>query len=152
MRFYYMTQPPKRFTFEQPKLKKFVELNLRGKTLNLFAGKTALKANETRVDKNKAMPADYHMDALEFLKMAIQKGMRFDSVVLDPPYSMRKSREKYQGKWIGAFRKIKDLVPDILNDNGVVITLGYDSVGMSRSRGFKKIALGWRPRRYPLPD
>lgn len=136
-----MTQPPKRYTFEQPKLRKFVELNCRGKTLNLFAGKTSLKVNETRVDMDKRMPADYHMKAFDFLKMAITKGFKYDAIILDPPYSVRKSREKYEGQWIGAFKKIKDLVPEVLNDNGVVITLGYDSVGMSRSRGFKKIAI-----------
>ena len=136
-----MTQPPKRYTFEQPKLKKFVERNCRGKVLNLFAGKTPLMVNETRVDIDKRMPADYHMDALAFLKMAVSKGLKFDTAILDPPYSIRKSREKYEGQWIGAFRKIKDLIPEVLNDNGIVITLGYDSVGLSRSRGFKKVAL-----------
>ena len=39
------------------------------------------------------------------------------------------------------FTKIKNILPRILNKNSRVITLGYDSVGMSRKRGFRKIAI-----------
>lgn len=139
--FTYLTQPPKRYTFEQPKLKKWVEDNCTGKVLNLFAGKTKLNANETRVDVDSQMDPDFCMDAYYFVEMAIEKGMKFDTIVLDPPYNLRKSREKYEGRYIGSFTKIKNLLPQILNDFGVIITLGYDSVGMSKSRGFKKEAI-----------
>lgn len=54
---------------------------------------------------------------------------------------MRKAREKYKGKYIGSFTKIKNELPKILNDDGFVITLGYDSVGMSKSRGFEKLSV-----------
>ena len=37
--------------------------------------------------------------------------------------------------------KIKDLLPQIITSNGRVISLGYDSVGMSKKRGFEKIAV-----------
>jgi len=67
--------------------------------------------------------------------------MRFDTIILDPPWSIRKSREKYGGRVVGSFTKIKDVLRRILNDNGRVITIGYSSTGMSKSRGFKKIAL-----------
>lgn len=141
MEFTYLEQPPKRYTFEMPKLRKYVEQHCKGKVLNLFAGKTLLKANEVRVDIDKSMPADYHTDAKSFLKWAILKGMRFDTVVLDPPYNLRKSREKYEGRYIGSFTEIKKLVLKVLNPSGIVITLGYSTTGFPQKYGFKKIAV-----------
>ena len=38
----------KRYTFESPKIKKWVENNSSGKVLNLFAGKTNLNLDEVR--------------------------------------------------------------------------------------------------------
>jgi len=140
----YMAQPPKRYTFEMPLLKKWVENHCQGKVLNLFAGRVKLDVDETRVDIDKNMPADFYMDAEEFIKHCILKEIKFDTIILDPPYSMRKSREKYEGRYIGSFTKIKNLIPQILKPlkpYSRVITLGYSSTGMSASRGFRKVAL-----------
>ncbi len=136
--FTYLAQPPRKFTFEQPKLKEWCEKWCIGKVLNLFAGKTKLNVDEFRVDCNKEMLANWYGDALEFIKTT---NLKFDTIVLDPPYNLRKSREKYQGKYIGSFTKIKNELKRVLNPNGRIITLGYDSVGMSKSRGFRKIAI-----------
>ena len=128
----------KRYTFEIPQLRREVEKICRGKTLNLFAGQTLLKINETRVDIDPKMPADYHMPAEEFLELAIAKGWRYDTVILDPPYNLRKSREKYNGRFVGCFTKLKDLITTIVVDGGLVLTFGYDTAGMTRKRGFQK--------------
>ena len=137
--FTYILQPAKRYTFEQPKVKKWVEKMCIGKVLNLFAGKVKLDVDEVRNDIDIFMPADYHEDAYDFVCNLSDKS--FDTVVLDPPYSLRKSREKYEGRCIGSFTKIKDVLPRILKDRGRVITFGYDSVGMSKKRGFEKKAI-----------
>jgi len=136
--FTYLTQPPKKWTFEQPKLRKWVEDWCRGKVLNLFAGKTHLDVNEFRVDVSEEFSPDFCSDALEFIKTT---NMKFDTIVLDPPYNLRKSREKYNGKYIGSFTKIKNSLNRVLKKDGRVIILGYDSVGMSKSRGFEKVAI-----------
>jgi hypothetical protein len=139
--FTYLEQPPKRYTFEMPQLRKWVEQQCNGKVLNLFAGKTLLTVDEIRVDIDKSVPADYHADAESFLKWAIEKGMKFDTVILDPPYNLRKSREKYNGRYIGKFTKIKRLIPSILSQNSTVITLGYSTNGFPRKQGFQKTAI-----------
>ena len=36
IKFTYLTQPPKRYTFEQPKLKAWTESMCKGEVLNLF--------------------------------------------------------------------------------------------------------------------
>ena len=105
MDFTYLSQPPKKWTFEQPKLKLWVEKWSTGKVLNLFAGMTRLNLDEFRVDCNKEMDADWYGDAYEFVTTTDKK---FNTIILDPPYSIRKSREKYNGNYIGSFTKIKN--------------------------------------------
>ena len=141
MEFTYLNQPPKRYTFEQPQLKKWVEDNCEGRVLNLFAGKTKLNVDEVRVDIDKNVDADYYMDAHDYVVKCVTEKTEYNTVILDPPYNVRKSREKYEGRYIGKLTKIKNLLPQILAVGGVVITLGYDTVGMSASRSFTKEAI-----------
>ena len=139
LKFSYLKQPPRRYTFEMPKLYDWLIERCEGRTLNLFAGLVLLKGvDEVRVDIDCTMPKiDYCIDAFKFVEMAALTGLKFKTVILDPPYNVRKSREKYDGKWIGSFTKIKDILPSIVADGGKVITFGYSSVGMSKSRGFE---------------
>lgn len=142
--FTYLKQPPKRYTFEMPRLFAWTVQNCKPtEVLNLFAGETILfpkgksEFQETRVDLNEDVPADYHMDAYEFVLMAKEKGWKYDTVIFDPPYNLRKSREKYLGVFTSELRKIKTILPSIINPGGVVLSYGYDSVGMGKTRGFK---------------
>lgn len=137
--FTYLHQPPKKFTFEQVDLRKWTEKWATGKVLNLFAGKTRLNVDEIRVDLDLDVNPDYCMDAYEFLKT--WDGEKFDTIIFDPPYNLRKSREKYNGKYFGSLRKIKDKMINVLNPGGLILHYGYDSVGLGRSRGFEKIAV-----------
>lgn len=136
--FTYLQQPPKRYTFEQPKLKLWCEKWCDGKVLNLFCGKTKLNVDEYRVDIDPLVNPDSCMDAYKFVT---ETKMRFDTVVFDPPYNLRKAREKYGDRYIGSATKIKNELPKILNSSGIIQTYGYDSVGMSKSRGFEKVAI-----------
>ncbi|MFW6025478.1 MAG: hypothetical protein ACOCRX_03980 [Candidatus Woesearchaeota archaeon] len=135
IKFTYLIQPPKKWTFEQPKLKIWTEKNCEGKVLNLFSGKTKLNVNEYRVDINPENSPDVVMDAFDFVNFT---NMTFDTIILNPPYNIRKSREKYNGKYIGNLTKIKNKLSRILNENGIIIHYGYDSIGMGAKRGFKK--------------
>lgn len=139
MKFTYLTQPPKRYTFEQPKLKKWVEDWCIGKVLNLFAGKVKLDVDEIRVDIDKEMNADYYIDVRDFVRN--WKSEKFDTIILDPPYTYRKAKEMYKGYMIGQLPRLKNEIINILNENSRVISLGWDTVGMGKSRGFKKIAV-----------
>lgn len=123
----------RRYTFESPKIKKWVENNSEGKCLNLFAGKTKLNLNEVRNDIDKEALADYHLDALEFVKRCKQK---FDTIILDPPYAYRKAMEMYNGNYSSKFKQIADLIPKLLKKNGKVISFGYHSTFLGKKRGF----------------
>ena len=122
----------KRYTFESPRIKKWVEDNSNGKCLNLFAGKTNLNLDEIRNDVDKTMLADYHKDAVNFVKE--WKGKKFNTIILDPPYAYRKSMEMYNGNKASRFRILADEIPRILAKDGVVISFGYHSTFLSKKR------------------
>ncbi len=136
IKFTYLKTPLNKYTFKAPKIKQWVEQNVEDCVLNLFAGHVKLDCWEVRNDLRKDMPADYHMDALEFVKS--WKGEKFNTVLLDPPYAYRKSMEMYDGAIASPFNKLKDALVPILSSNGIVITFGYHSNVMGNKRGFKQ--------------
>ena len=77
----------RRYTFESPKIKRWVEMNSSGKVLNLFAGKTLLDLDETRndIDEQNAV-ADYRMDCVDFVQQ--WEGHKFDTIILDPSLNL----------------------------------------------------------------
>lgn len=133
--FTYLKQPLRPYTFEAPKTKLWVENRCKGFVLNLFAGRTILNVDELRNDIDKTMTADYYKDAYDFVKQ--WNGKNFDTIILDPPYSYRKSMEKYKGHYTSRFNLIKEEIPRILNKDGIVITFGYHSTFMGKKRNFK---------------
>lgn len=124
----------RRYTFDSPKIKEWVESRSQGLCLNLFAGKNKLNLNEIRNDIDKDMVADYHLDAFEFVDS--WKESKFDTIILDPPYAYRKSIEMYKGNYTSKFKLIADKLESILADGGKIISFGYHSTFMGRKRGF----------------
>jgi hypothetical protein len=127
------------YTFKVPKIRAWVEAQCKGgHVLNLFAGPTRLDGcNEIDNDVDTSMDTLFHMDALDLLKHLIStKCEKFDVVLLDPPYSYRKSMEFYNGHLNSKFKQVLDLVPEILAPNGKVICFGYHASQMGKTRGF----------------
>lgn len=140
--FDYIRCPLNRYTFKVKNIREWVEANCEGKTLNLFAGITKLNIDEVRNDLDEIDAiADYHMDALSFVKS--WSGERFETILIDPPYAYRKSMEMYKGIKCSPFKQLKDECPRILTDTGKIITFGYHSNTFGLNRGFvvEKIAL-----------
>ncbi len=133
MKITYLKAPLHRYTFSITPIRKWVENNCKGKVLNLFAGKIPLACSETRNDIDFTMNAEYPIDALEFVLSCKEK---FDTIILDPPYSYRKSMELYHGHKSSRFNEVKNNLSRILNPNGTVITFGYQSISMGKIRGF----------------
>jgi len=102
-----------------------------GKCLNLFAGKTKLNLDEIRNDIDETMLADYHLDALEFVKQCQDT---FDTIILDPPYAYRKAMEMYKGNYTSKFKFIADEIPRLLKDGGKVISVGYHTTFLGKKR------------------
>lgn len=130
--------PLKRYTFDISDMREWARQRCVGRTLNLFAGKNVLglaPGMEVRNDLDEEMAADYYLDAYDCVLQWDEP--TFDTILLDPPYSYRKSMEMYGGRKASRFRMIKDHIPKILKPNGGVITFGYHSVVMGTGRGFR---------------
>ena len=141
--FTYLQQPLNKYTFKAPKIKAWVETQCQGKNvLNLFAGPTRLEGCiETTNDLDASFETNYSIDALDIMAFLIMPDGRnlskkFERVVLDPPYSYRKSMELYHGNLNSRFKPLLDLIPKVLTPDGWVITFGYHSSFMSKKRGF----------------
>ena len=140
MNFTYMKTPLYRYTFKNRRIREWVESHCEGLVLNLFAGEIKLNVKEIRNDIRPDVSADYHMDALEFVKQWHEgcKGPKFGTIILDPPYAFRKSMEMYEGAISSPFNQVKNHLMSILNPNGIVITFGYHSNVMGKLRNFKQ--------------
>lgn len=131
----------RRYTFESPKIREWVEDRSKGLVLNLFAGRTLLNLDEIRNDVDPEMNADYCKDALKFVRdwsVLVSKELKdqFDTIIADPPYSYRKSMEMYNGNLNSRFKMIADEIPKILKPEGIVISFGYHSTFLGQKRGF----------------
>jgi hypothetical protein len=124
----------RRYTFQSPKIKTWVESRSKGKVLNLFAGLVKLDLDEVRNDIDETMNAEFHKEALDFVRN--WDGPKFDTIILDPPYSYRKAMEMYNGHRNSKFKLVADNLSRILNDDGSVISFGYHSSFMGKIRGY----------------
>ena len=129
----------KRYTFENIKIKNWVEQNSYGLVLNLFAGKTKLNLNEIRNDLDPQMLADFHKDALSFILE--YDGPLFDTIICDPPYSYRKSMEMYNGNLNSRFKLVADNLVKIVNPMAKIISFGYHSTFLGEKRGYDLIKM-----------
>ena len=107
-------------------------------------------------DLNTEYDTDYHMDALDFLKLFPDNSV--DGILYDPPYSPRQVSECYNNVGLSVtwdttkssfWSNHKREISRILKLNGKVITFGWNSGGIGASNGFniKRILLvphgGW---------
>lgn len=89
---------------------------------------------------------EYCTDALDFLRS--RKSEEFNTVLIDPPYSLRQVSEHYKRAGIkitgwhtsaGYNAALKDEVMRILKPNGKAICFGWNSAGIGMKRGFNMI-------------
>jgi hypothetical protein len=94
-------------------------------------------------DLNPEMKASYHLDAKDFLKKF--ENRYADGILFDPPYSSHQVKEVYDNIGIPLtqhdttclfWTSVKDEISRIVKVGGVVISCGWNSNGMGKSRGF----------------
>lgn len=112
-----------------------------GLTIDPFANNN--KFADVTNDIDEQYDTDYHLDALEFLKMF--KDFSVDTVLFDPPYSPRQVMEIYKklGKTVNMqttqssfWTNFKKEIGRIVKPNGIVITCGWNSGGVGKKYGF----------------
>lgn len=135
--FHRIETPANKWTFAPEPVRRYVESWLDGDVLNLFAGETELRHDDEihRNDLDESIEADSHFDAVEVADRFAPRSL--DTVVLDPPYNVRKAREKYEGRRVGTFTHVKDELIPLVRVGGRTIHFGYASTGMGAKRGFE---------------
>ena len=105
-------------------------------------------ANEARIatitnDLNPSMGTDFNEDARDFL--GLFKDDQADGILYDPPYTLRQVKECYDGIGIAMtqhdtqhlFSEIRDGIARATRLGGLVVSFGYSTVGIGKSRGFR---------------
>jgi hypothetical protein len=131
---------PRSWTFQMPKLRKWMEDRIEGHTLNLFGGITRLKGDVVYNDLNPDLPADLRRDAYDLNQWA-DSHARFDTVIFDPPYSAFQAVRTYGRKRAQEVTHARDVVEYVLKPGGRVISFGFNTTGMGMSRGYEKEAI-----------
>lgn len=99
-------------------------------------------------DLDNQYDTDYHMDALDFLKMFNDNSV--DMVLYDPPFSPRQVSECYRklGKTVNMqttqasyWSKQKKEIARIVKKDGIVITCGWNSGGIGKTNGFEIVEI-----------
>lgn len=126
-----------------PKVRNWIESRLEGEVLNLFGGVTKLTPPTGGTvlynDINTDIPADLRQDAYDVSKWC-EQAAKFDTVIFDPPYSAYQAVKTY-GRKAQLVSHARDVVEFVLRPGGRVLSLGFNSTGMSASRGFEKEAI-----------
>jgi hypothetical protein len=102
-------------------------------------------------DLNPKTEAEHHMDAEDFLNTLAAQGVKCDLAFFDPPYSPRQISECYKeaGITVGMketqnaalYSRIKAAMMPCLTPDAVVLSFGWNSVGMGKRHKFEQIEI-----------
>jgi len=126
---YYSVQP-NRWTFQNDKIRKWVESHLQGRVLNSCAGKTKLSHDGEihRNDYNPDRDADTHFDVVEIAEHF--EPNTFDCIVFDPPFSEKQADSSYDGVQVAEIGQAMRQFDQLLTANGTVIQMGFTTTCM----------------------
>jgi len=136
---------PNSDTFSVPIIGQFVQRYLQRSEVSVdpFA-RNKRWATHTN-DINPATQAEHHMEARAFLAMLVERGVRADLLIFDPPYSPRQISECYAASGLKAgmadtqnaklVKDCRDLMRQIATHEAVCLSFGWNSTGMGK---------GWR--------
>lgn len=138
---------PNKWTFTIKPIKELLEEEMEGvyteqAYIDPFCGKHS--PAKIKNDLNPENEADYHLDALAFLKTFPDNLV--DGVLFDPPYSITQATQCYKeyGKEkltisvsnMGYWAAIKDEMARVIRPGGKAICFGWSSMGLGINRGF----------------
>jgi hypothetical protein len=141
---------PNSDTFDVPEIGEFVKSYLRKSIVSVDPFARNKRWATYTNDLNPDTDAEYHLDALDFLAKLQSDGVTADLVILDPPYSARQVAECYQqvGRTVTmqdtqgkSWSDWKDAINKIVPVGGVVLSFGWNSVGMGRKHNFEIVEI-----------
>lgn len=137
---------PNKWTFEIPPIRKLIYKyggDFKG-WIDPFAGMNS--PAEITNDLNPDIDATYHLHAKDFTEQLTGK---YNGVLFDPPYSPRQLKECYDAidmkmsfEDSNKFpNNIKKRIAPMINQPGIAITFGWNSVGFGKNLGFEQIEI-----------
>ena len=141
MNIFYEWAMPNKFTFQIKPINRFIQTH--GLSIDPFSNRKH-KFASIHNDIDPSTNVDSPLCALEFLKSFEDNSI--DSLLYDPPYSLRQLKEVYSGIGLSLtyshtttfFSEVKDEISRVVKEGGIVYSFGWNSVGMGANRGFKK--------------
>ena len=134
---------PSKNTFDIKPIKELIHRYLvDGVVIDPFANKNKIATITNDLDTQ--YDTDYHLDALDFLKLFDSNSVNM--VLYDPPYSPRQVSECYKklGKTVNMqttqasyWSNQKKEVSRIVKEGGIAITCGWNSGGIGKKYGFE---------------
>jgi hypothetical protein len=134
-------------TFSIPSIRPFVLGHCNGMVFNAFAGNTTLDrdtCNFVTNDINYGCNTNFHLDCSHegFVEALAAAGLTtFDTILIDPPFSLYLARRKYNGNWYRSYTRVKNNLDKLAKLGTKVVTLGFNSTGMGKMRGYEKLEL-----------
>lgn len=133
---------PNSKTFDIKPIRQLIGKYAKGIIIDPFANtsKVATITNDLNIEYD----TDYHMDALDFLKMFDDNSI--DTVLYDPPYSPRQVSECYkalnktvnmQTTQASYWSNQKKEIARIVKPDGICITCAWNSGGIGAKYGFE---------------
>lgn len=129
---------PSRATCDVPSIRQWVLYHLQGRTcvIDPFARNCRLAHWTNDIDPETA--ADEHLDAVDWLRRLVQRGIRADAAIIDPPYSPTQMvRVKYGGRrqtqTSRLYAEVRTALTPVLTPDAIVLTFGWQSVGMGKT-------------------
>ncbi len=139
---------PNSNTFTIKPIKKLIEKYNNKDLLSIDPFANSNKIAKITNDLNPEYDTDYHLDAVDFLKLFDDNSK--DIIFYDPPYSLRQVSECYKNVGIPVTmettqsswrRKHIDEISRIIKSGGKCMSFGWNSSGIGKMRGFEIIEI-----------
>ena len=137
---------PSRNTFSIKPIGELIDRYATDNSIDPFANESKVAAITNDIDGE--YDTDYHLNATDF--MDLFDDWSIDLVLLDPPYSPTQVTRVYRklNKTVTAaetrssfWANIKNKIARVLSKEGVVISFGWNTNGMGKSRGFEVVEI-----------
>lgn len=137
---------PSADTFDVPTIKGFVQKYLMKSKVSIDPFARNKRWATYTNDLNPDTAAEYHLDALDFLKILQDKQIKADLCIFDPPYSLEQCKRSYDnvGRKVtmrdtqiwGRWTELKDAIDNVILEGGIVLSFGWNSIGMGLKRRY----------------
>lgn len=139
---------PNSKTFQIKPIEALIKKHIAGASVVIDPFSNGSKLASVTNDIDTGYDTDFHMDAIDFLKMFESKSV--DIVLYDPPYSPRQVSECYKKMGLSVnmqttqssyWANQKKEIARIVKPGGKVITCGWNSGGIGKTQGFDIIEI-----------